>query len=283
MTRPLRIQYEGAVYHVTARGNDRRSIFRDAGDRRLFLHVLAEVNGKFHWFCHAYCLMGNHYHLVIETPDGNLSQGMRQLNGVYTQSYNRRHGRTGHLFQGRYQGILVEKETHLLEVCRYVVLNPVRAKLVRHPEEWEWSSYLATAGKEKPHRCLSTQWVLERFGSSLKEAAIRYRQFIEEGIGETIWDKVRAQSILGREDFVESLVGYVKGRRNIEELPKRQRHVARPDLREIFSATAMSNKAERNKTILRAHEKQGYSQKEIADWLGIHYSTISKLLKKTRE
>ena len=119
MARPLRIEYDGALYHVTSRGNDRKAIFKDDSDRELFLNTLARVTERFHWICHGYCLMNNHYHLVIETPDGNLSKGMRQLNGVYTQAFNKRHRRVGHIFQGRFKGILVLKDSHFLEVCRY--------------------------------------------------------------------------------------------------------------------------------------------------------------------
>ena len=146
MSRPLRIEYPGAVYHVTSRGDARRPIFCDDKDRLLFLEVLASIVSRFHWLCHAYCLMNNHYHLIVETPEGNLSRGMRQLNGVYTQRFNRRHRKPGHVFQGRYKAIVVEKESYLLELCRYVVLNPVRAKAVETPEAWNWSSYRATAG-----------------------------------------------------------------------------------------------------------------------------------------
>src|SRR4029077_14091805 len=135
MARPLRIEYDGALYHVTSRGNDRKAIFKNDRDRELFLNTLAQVTERFHWICYAYCLMNNHYHLVIETPDGNLSKGMRQFNGVYTQAFNKRHGRVGHVFQGRFKAILVQKDTHFVEVCRYVVLNPVRAKTVRHPRQ----------------------------------------------------------------------------------------------------------------------------------------------------
>jgi REP element-mobilizing transposase RayT len=151
MARPLRIEYPGAVYHITSRGNEKKLIFKDERDREIFLDTLSQVDKRYNWLCHAYCLMNNHYHLIIETPDGNLSAGMRQLNGVYTQTFNRQHNRVGHLFQGRYKGILIQKDSHLLEVCRYVVLNPVRAKAVKKPEQWRWSSYQATAGIEKPH------------------------------------------------------------------------------------------------------------------------------------
>jgi len=125
--------------------------------------VLSQVTERFHWLCHAYCLMDNHYHLVVETPDANLSQGMRQLNGVYTQAYNRRHRRVGHLFQGRFKGILVQKESHFLEVCRYVVLNPVAAGIVKHPRQWAWSSYRATSGESGAPRCLTVEEVLGQF------------------------------------------------------------------------------------------------------------------------
>ena len=127
MARPLRIQYDGALYHVASRGNERRIIFKDDSDRTAFLDILLKVNKRYNWLCHSYCLMDNHYHAIIETLDGNLSEGMRQLNGIYTQAFNRRHKRVGHVFQGRYKSILIQKESHLLEVCRYVVLNPVRA------------------------------------------------------------------------------------------------------------------------------------------------------------
>ena len=127
MARQLRIEYPGGVYHVTGRGNARQDVFLDNEDRQSFLDLLQKVNKRFNWLCHAYCLMDNHYHLLIETPEGNLSQGMRQVGGVYTQTFNRRHGMVGHLFQGRFKSILVEKDSHLLELCRYVVLNPVRA------------------------------------------------------------------------------------------------------------------------------------------------------------
>lgn len=148
MVRPLRIEFAGAVYHLTGRGNEKKPVFLDDEDRKIFLDLLDEVNKRYCWACHAYCLMDNHYHLLVETLKETLSIGMRQLNGVYTQAFNRRHGRVGHLFQGRFKAILIEKENHLLEACRYVALNPVRAGLVELPEQWKWSSYRLTAGRE---------------------------------------------------------------------------------------------------------------------------------------
>jgi putative transposase len=141
MSRPLRLEFAGALYHITSRGNDRNLIYLQDDDFELFLQILANVCERYNWVVHAYCLMSNHYHLLVETPDANLSQGMRQLNGVVTQSMNRKHHRVGHLLQGRYKAILVEKDAYLLELCRYIVLNPVRANMVSSPDEWPWSSW----------------------------------------------------------------------------------------------------------------------------------------------
>ena len=136
MTRPLRLEFSGALYHVTARGNARQRIYLDEEDRHLYLDLLGKEITQQGWLCYAYCLMDNHYHLLIETPEPTLVAGMRRLNGVYTQAFNRRHRRAGHLFQGRYQAIVVDKDAYLLELCRYIVLNPVRAKAVKRPERW---------------------------------------------------------------------------------------------------------------------------------------------------
>jgi REP element-mobilizing transposase RayT len=278
MARPLRIEYAEAVYHITSRGNARRSIFKDDKDRGMLLNILKKVNDRYHWFCHAYCLMSNHYHLVIETPDGNLSKGMRHLNGVYTMRFNRHHGSVGHVFQGRYKAILIQKESHLLEVCRYVVLNPVRAKVVEVPERWKWSSYRATAGMEKAHACLSTDWVLGQFGSKRKVGEKRYRAFAKNGIeGHRIWEDVKGQSILGEKDFVDKLINFVRGYKDVIEIPKGQRYVTRPSLGEIFK-DAEGGKQKRDAGIADAVTKWGYSEREIANHLGLHYSTVSRLL-----
>ena len=280
MSRPLRIEYDGALYHVTSRGNEKKPISRDETDRNIFLDILSSVNKRYSWFCHAYCLMNNHYHIVIETPDGNLSKGMRQLNGVYTQAFNKRHRRVGHIFQGRYKAILIQKESHLLEVCRYVVLNPVRAKAAKNPEEWTWSSYRATAGLEKPHSCLTTDWVLSQFGSKTGLARRRYREFVKAGIGEEpIWSNLKGQILLGEDTFIEKFVNYLKGHEDIREIPKSQRYMSRPTLDCLFEENASKNKHIRDKKIEEAIQRCGYTQKEVADYLGMHYSTISRLIK----
>ena len=146
MSRPLRIEYPGALYHITSRGNAKMPIFDDDEDRECFIVILGDVVKRFNWVVNAYCMMDNHYHLLVETVDGILSKGMRHLNGVYTQYFNRRHDRVGHIFQGRFKSILVNRESHLLELCRYVVLNPMRAGIVKRMDQYRWSSYRAPAG-----------------------------------------------------------------------------------------------------------------------------------------
>ena len=158
MARPLRIEFAGALYHITSRGDRREAIYDDDVDREVFVGVLAEAIERYNWVCHGFCLMTNHYHLLIETVEGNLSQGMRHLNGVYTQASNRRHKRNGHLFQGRFKGILVDKDAYLLELSRYVVLNPVRASMVDSPEKWHWSSYKMMIGYAPVPKWLVIRW-----------------------------------------------------------------------------------------------------------------------------
>lgn len=239
--------------------------------------ILHKVTERFHWLCHVYCLMDNHYHLVVETPEGNLSAGMRQLNGVYTQASNRIHGRVGHIFQGRFNAILVQKETHLMEVCRYVVLNPVRAKAADFPENWKWSSYRATAGMEKPHECLVVDWVLVQFDENRQEAERKYREFIKAGIGEeSIWEKVKRRGFLGDEEFTERLGKHLVGKKDLVEIPRIQRHADRPSLGTLFKG--VKDIEERNRLIAEAVEKHGYRQSEVAEHIGIHYSTVSKIV-----
>ena len=279
MARPLRIEYPGAVYHITNRGNDKKAVFKDDQDRLTFLKILTHVNKRYHWLCHAYCLMDNHYHLMIETPDGNLALGMRQLNGVYTQARNKRYNKTGHLFQGRYKAILIQKDTHLLEVCRYVVLNPVRARMVEKPEDWRWSSFRATANQEPARPCLTTDWILRQFSRTRAKAEKEYRQFVQWGIGkETIWSAVKGQTLLGEEDFIDSLVDHLKRHKDIPEIPKSQRYANRPELGNIFKEPILADKRKRDKKIAEAVEKYGYTQRSIAAHLGVHSTYVSRIL-----
>lgn len=196
--------------------------------------------------------------------------------------FNKKHKRVGHIFQGRYKAILIQKESHLLEACRYVVLNPVRARIVEKPEEWIWSSYKATAGKIKQHKCLNRDWVLNQFAKKRRAAQKGYVEFVIEGIGKNgIWKKVKGQSVLGDDDFVDALLRYVKGYEDIKEIPKVQRYMSRPELNELFKESICTNRKARNNTIIEAIYKYGYSQKDVASYLGKHYTTISGIISKT--
>ena len=279
MARPLRIEFPGALYHVTARGNARQDIFVDDQDRQVFLSVLERVVSRMHPLVHAYCLMDNHYHLVIETPEGNLSRALRQLNGVYTQAFNRRHGRVGHVLQGRFKSILVERDSYLLELCRYVVLNPVRARIARKSDTYRWSSYRPTVGLEPVPACLSTDWLLAQFGKQRASAQRKYQRFVAEGVGEpSPWDKVQGQILLGGEDFVARLQPGLHARESVKEIPRTQRFAARPTLGRLFGATVLKSLPRRNEAIRRAHVEHGYSQSEIGRVVGLHYSTISRIV-----
>jgi putative transposase len=172
LARPLRIEFSGALYHATSRGNGQADIYLDNSDRQTFIDVLMEVCSRMQWMCYDYCLMTNHYHIVVETQAGNLSKGMRHMNGVYTQRFNRRHGRVGHVFQGRYKAILVDREPYLLELVRYVILNPVRAGMVTSPAHWRWSSYHATVGQMPAPDWLDTDWVLSQFAATQEQACM---------------------------------------------------------------------------------------------------------------
>ena len=281
MARPLRIEYPGAVYHATSRGNEKKPIFKDDHDRESFLAILARVNKRYHWICHAYCLMDNHYHLLLETPDGNLSLGMRQLNGVYTQVFNKRHNRAGHLLQGRYKGILVQKDSHLLEVSRYVVLNPVRARMAETADAWKWSSYRATAGKGGPPACLTTDWILGQFSRQRSLAEKEYARFVQQGTGkESIWTGLRGQAILGEDEFVDGLINHLQKRKDVPEIPKKQRYALRPALETIFPERILRDKRKRDRKISEAVEKHGYTQRAIADHLGMHFTYISRIMNR---
>ena len=279
MARPLRLEFPGALYHVTTRGNARQDIFVDDEDRQRFLDVLTRVVARFHLLLHAYCLMDNHFHLVVETPDANLSRAMRQLNGVYTQAFNRHHGRVGHVLQGRFKAIVVDRESYLLELCRYVVLNPVRAKTTRKPETYRWSSYRATAGLVSAPAFLTGDWVLAQFGRQRATAQRKYRAFVVEGIGHgSPWEQVQGQVLLGSERFIERLTVEFRDKRPFKEIPRHQRFATRPPLRHLFPAGSRADRARRNEAICRAHLEHGYSLSDIGRVVDLHYSTISRLV-----
>lgn len=279
MARPLRLQFPDGIYHVTARGNDRRPIFEGEDDCGRFLVVLAATVARYRVVCHAYCLMGNHYHALLQTPEANLSAAMRQLNGVYTQRFNRRHERSGHLLQGRFGAELVDGEAYLREVCRYVVLNPVRAGLVAHPGDWRWSSYRATAGEAVAPGFLTVDWVRALCGARTHGEGIkRYTSFVEAGIGAfgSSLDPFRSKPVMSG-DLMTARLGD-RGREAMQctEFPRVQRFASRPPLGQIFAD--VTSRADRNARAVVAVRDHGYTMREVADFLGRHYITVSRAL-----
>lgn len=275
MARPLRLEFAGALYHVTSRGDRRDDIYECDDDRIDFLSLLGDVCDTFNWVCHAYCLMDNHYHLLIETPDANLSKGMRQLNGVYTQNFNRRHSRVGHVFQGRYKAIHVEREAYLLELARYIVLNPVRARMVRQVQQWPWSSYRITIGQAPSQPWLNTEWLLAAFAKRKSTAIKRYKKFVADGKGQpSPWDRLSNQVFLGNDEFVENMQRLIDGEKSLSEIPSSQRR-SKPLTLSEYEIKA----ANRNEAIYDAYLSGGYTQKEIGDYFGLHYARVSRIIK----
>jgi REP element-mobilizing transposase RayT len=276
MARPLRIEYPGALYHVTSRGDRQEAIFEDDQDRTAFLNVLGEVISRFRWRCHAYCLMGNHYHLMIETPEGNLTKGMRQLNGVFTQWSNRRHKRSGHVFQGRYKAILVDRDSYFLELARYIVLNPVRAAMVKHPNQWKWSSYGATSGSATAPAWLTTEDLLAEFAKRRAAARRKYREFVTEGMGEeSIWKDLQGQIYLGDDKFVEQMRSKLDEREEDVNIPRIQQRGPAPKL----SALRRQYK-NRDDGIRAAYQTGAYSYQQIGKEFGVHFTTVGRIVRQ---
>ncbi|MBC7231270.1 MAG: transposase [Actinobacteria bacterium] len=278
MARQLRIEFPGALYHVFSRGVAKQPIFESDEDRARFLDILGKVVERHNWIIHAYCLMGNHYHLLVETPDPNLSRGMQLLNGVYAQRHNAEHGRVGHLFQGRYGNTLVDKEEYFLVAACYIVLNPVRGGLVEHPSAYRWSSYRATAGAEKAPSFLHISSILLCFAPDLHMAQRLYREFVDGGIDEETARRLESGGVCGGEVFQAWVGEIVEGRKRIREIPRRQRYVGRPSLARILDGWA--DQRERDENIARAVQDFGYTQKEVADHLGLAPSTVSVIMKR---
>lgn len=281
MTRPLRLEFAGAIYHVTSRGNAQAAVFLDDADRVLFLDSLREAVARFGLLCHAYCLMDNHYHLLLETPRANLSVAMRQINGVYTQRFNKRNTRVGHVFQGRFKAIVVDRQSYLLELSRYVVQNPVRAGMVASAADYTWSSYRASVGLVPTPEWLCTDWLLSQFGADRQQAVRAYAEFVAAGQGATApWSKVRGQAVLGSEAFVQGLAPLLAPKNPHKEISRLQRLAARPSLAALFDPMQSdSDKTARNALICAAHVEHGYSMAAIARHLGLHYSTVSQIVK----
>ena len=278
MARPLRIAFEGALYHVTSRGDRQENVYETDDDRNKYLSILCDVCNRFNWEVHAYCLMSNHYHLLIETHEANLSKGMRQLNGVYSQAFNRNHGLVGHVFQGRFKSILVEKESYLLELSRYIVLNPVRAGMVDSAAQWPWSSYRQTIGLENRQAFLNVEYVLSHFSRSPRQAVQLYSKFVSQGRSHpSPWKALKNQIFLGSDDFVEAMQSHIDDNGLLDEIPYQQKS-RKPHTIDYYFTSEES----RNECVVNAFTNGGYSMKEIGNYLNLHNSTISKIIKRSR-
>jgi Transposase and inactivated derivatives len=267
MSRPLRIEFAGALYHVMARGDARAAIFRNDEDRQAFCAGLSRVCERFRWRLWAYCLMDNHYHLLIETLEPTLSRGMREVNGVYTQAFNRRHGRVGHVLQGRYKAVLVDKDSYLLELSRYIVLNPVRARLCPTAADWPWSSYLAVMGKTAASDMLAVNETLSLFAPDRGTARRAFARFVAAGAGVSLPEN-KQQLFLGDDDFAERMAARAKAPST--EVPRKQR--AQKSLAQYERAAA-----DRNSAIRAAYASGAYSLKAIGTHFGLHYATVSRI------
>lgn len=271
MARPLRLEFAGALYHVMARGNAREPIFLDDTDRVAFVNNLGRVAQRFDWRLWAWCLMENHYHLLTETLRPTLSRGMREVNGVYTQAFNRRHGRVGHVLQGRYKAVVVDKDGYLMEVSRYVVLNPVRAGLVATADAWPWSSYRAVMGKAAPPAWLAAEATLRLFHGERDAARKAYARFVAEGVQATDpMTAIEHQTLLGSATFVERMVARAARLPVNPEVPRRARPVR--SLRSIERETTG-----RDEAIQAAYATGGYTLRQIGEHFGLHYSVVSRI------
>jgi putative transposase len=268
MARPLRIEFPGALYHVTSRGNERRPIFRDDLDSSMFLTFLGQAVQRFGWSLTAWVLMTNHYHLVVQTPEANLSRGMHWLNSTYAGWFNHRHKRSGHLFQGRFHSFLIERETYLRELLRYVVLNPVRAKMVARPEDYRWSSYRSTAGLEATNIWLDVPAALGLFDDDPTLAQCQYQEFVLAKIesSECLWDNVVNGLYLGTECWTTRMRKIVESRPRSTDHPLSQRAVGRPKMATIVAAVARA--AARRATDVIA--MRGGPLRRLIAWIGWH-------------
>jgi REP element-mobilizing transposase RayT len=266
IARPPRIEVENGIYHVVARGNERKAIYRDAADRERFLEILGLTAGRHGWLALAYCLMGNHYHLLVETPNANLARGMRQLNGIYAQSFNRRHGRDGHLFQGRYRARLVQADEHLLAAVRYIIRNPLRAGICTRVDAWRWSSHAATI-ETGLSGFLASERLLSYLGESRPSARARYLALVESEEGQV---RPRHPLLDGDDSFIATHLA------RLDPDPEYPRACLMPPRRPL--AELLGTQADAA-AIARAHREHGYSMREIASHVGCGLTTVHRRIR----
>jgi putative transposase len=285
MGRPLRISYPGAFYHVTSRGNERRSIYQTSRDFEKFIGYLESATERYGARIHCFCLMTNHYHLLLETPRGNLQAILHHLNTGYTNYFNTKKKRVGHLFQGRYKAILVEKDHYALELSRYIHLNPVRAQLVKDPIQYPWSSYSAYGEKKKRWSWLETDFILSQISRNKRRAIRGYREYTQRGIAENLEDPLKmtvASTVIGSEKFIEWVrEKWVKQGRVNREVPAIRKLTRRPDLslilHECERRLGKASLESRRMALYLCHHLSGLSLREIGEYFGgISISAVSQ-------
>jgi putative transposase len=285
MARPLRIEYPGAIYHVTSRGNDQKDVFKSQRDREKFLEYLATATERYGAVIHVYCLLSNHYHLLLETPEGNLSQIMRHINGAYTTYFNVKRKRAGHLFQGRYKAILVEADEYAAELSRYIHLNPVRAGITRKPEEYRWSSYRVYIGENnKATDWLKTEFILGYFGGKAPVSQEKYREFVENILDSEYDSPLKAtvaSTVLGSEEFVREISERYLGEKQADRnVPAVKELAIRPAMDEIIKKIKAeligSDELIRNVSIYSCQKYSGAKLKEIGERFEISDAAVSQ-------
>lgn len=298
---PLRIEYPGALYHITIRGNERKKIFLDDGDRTQFLEILSDYHHRYDIRIHSFVLMENHYHLILETPQGNLLKVMHGINGRYTGYFNKKYRRTGHLFQGKYKGILVDKDAYLLQLSRYVHLNPEKAGIVERPEHYLWSSYQGFIGKGKKYEWVEYSWILEQFGTDEQKASRDYKIFVDAGLKDeqgSPFIALQGRVILGDETFLEKTKKLLAGKRISREVVERNklRMAPLPEKiitvvadtcgvkEEIITASGGKNNKAKKVAMYLMYQYSDLGNTEIGELFGnIHYSAVSKAVTRLKQ
>jgi REP element-mobilizing transposase RayT len=284
MGRPIRLEYPGAVYHIYARGNRKEPIFLDDEDRILFLKIFGDAVHRYNWVCHAYCLMGNHYHLLIEIPEGILNPGMQYLNSLYARKFNRKHNLVGHLFQGRYGADLIEGNRKFLLAAHYICRNSIEANIVEKASQWPWSSFCATVGLQEPQDFLLVDDVLSCLSDDRSTAQDFFDDLVHTPIrvGKQMEIEITDKEIKNP-DVARRLRPLIDIRQSLAPVARKQRMQSRPLLEDLFKDTLHSGKKLRNRLIKEAFINYGYSQSEIGAYLGLHTTTISRIINKRIE